>query len=308
MGQKQVGSVTSAERGTLVTVALAGNAQGDLVPPFFIFPRKRFKDHFLRGGPVGFAGSGNPTGWMKEPDFLLYLAHFTSHTRVSKESKLLLLLDNHTSHLSIAAIDYCRANGIVLLSFPPHCTHRLQPMDISVFGPLKGYVNSAADRWMRSHPGINISIYDVPSIVAEALPKAATVNNITSGFSSPGIWPFNPSAFEEKDFAGAYSTDRPPQASGDEVSGSPGATSGRNTDRAAGPDEAVRPEGEAVEFSPDIVRPYPKAGPRKITKRRGRKRQVELLLHLISCLDFLCLQSCRPTTFKVIQLSLKRPI
>ena len=47
MGQKQVGSVTSAERGTLVTVALAGNAQGDLVPPFFIFPRKRFKDHFL---------------------------------------------------------------------------------------------------------------------------------------------------------------------------------------------------------------------------------------------------------------------
>ena len=79
-------------------------------------------------------------------------------------------------------------------------------------------------------------------------------------------------------------------------------------DRAAGPDEAVRPEGEAVEFSPDIVRPYPKAGPRKITKRRGRKRQVELLLHLISCLDFLCLQSCRPTTFKVIQLSLKRPI
>ena len=79
-------------------------------------------------------------------------------------------------------------------------------------------------------------------------------------------------------------------------------------DRAAGPDEAVRPEGEAVEFSPDIVQPYPKAGPRKITKRRGRKRQVELLLHLISCLDFHCLQSCRPTTFKVIQLSLKRPI
>ncbi|CAL8370965.1 unnamed protein product [Boreogadus saida] len=35
---------------------------------------------------------------MKEPDFLLYLVHFTSHTRVSKESKLLLLLDNHPSH------------------------------------------------------------------------------------------------------------------------------------------------------------------------------------------------------------------
>jgi hypothetical protein len=103
-------------------------------------------------------------------------------------------------------------------------------MDISVFGPLKGYVNSAADRWMRSHQGINILIYDVLSIVAEALPEAATVKNITSGFSSQGIWPFKPSAFEEKDFTGSYSTDRPPpQASGDEVSASPGATSGRNS-------------------------------------------------------------------------------
>ena len=87
------------------------NAQGDVVPPFFIFPRKRFKDHFLRGGPVGCGGTGNPTGWMKEPDFLLYLAHFVRHTRVSKQSKQLLLLDNHPSHLSIEAIDFCRANG-----------------------------------------------------------------------------------------------------------------------------------------------------------------------------------------------------
>ena len=75
--------------------------------------------------------------------------------------------------------------------------------------------------------------------------------------------------------------------------------------RAAGPDEAVWPEEDALEFSLDIVRSYPKAGPRKITKRRGRKRHLELLLHLISCLAFLCLQSCRPTTFKVIQLALK---
>ena len=78
--------------------------------------------------------------------------------------------------------------------------------------------------------------------------------------------------------------------------------------RAAGPDEAVVPEQDALEFSLDIVRSYPKAGPRKITKRRGRKRHLELLLHLISCLAFLCLQSCRPTTFKVIKLALKCPI
>ena len=37
------------------------------------------------------------------------------------------------------------------------------------------------------------------------------------------------------------------------------------------------PEPDALEFSPEIVRPYPKAGPRKMTQRRGRRRQVELV-------------------------------
>lgn len=36
---KQVGRVTSQERGTLVTMALAVSATGNSVPPFFVFPR-----------------------------------------------------------------------------------------------------------------------------------------------------------------------------------------------------------------------------------------------------------------------------
>uniref|UniRef100_A0A3Q2VJV2 Uncharacterized protein n=1 Tax=Haplochromis burtoni TaxID=8153 RepID=A0A3Q2VJV2_HAPBU len=29
-----------------------------------------------------------------------------------------------------------------MLSFPPHCSHRLQPLDRSVYGPLKRHINS----------------------------------------------------------------------------------------------------------------------------------------------------------------------
>lgn len=52
-GVRQVGSVTSGERGTLVTVACAGNALGNTIPPMFIFPRVHFKDHFICDGPPG---------------------------------------------------------------------------------------------------------------------------------------------------------------------------------------------------------------------------------------------------------------
>lgn len=52
-GKKQVGSITSAERGELVTVVCAVNAAGNVIPPMFIFPRMRYKDIFLFGAPAG---------------------------------------------------------------------------------------------------------------------------------------------------------------------------------------------------------------------------------------------------------------
>ncbi|KAK0068382.1 jerky protein [Biomphalaria pfeifferi] len=43
-GTRQVGSVTSAERGQTVRVLCAMNAAGTYIPPIFIFPRKRMVD------------------------------------------------------------------------------------------------------------------------------------------------------------------------------------------------------------------------------------------------------------------------
>ena len=38
-GRKQIGALTSGERGTLVTMALAVSATGASIPPYFVFPR-----------------------------------------------------------------------------------------------------------------------------------------------------------------------------------------------------------------------------------------------------------------------------
>ena len=107
----------------------------------------------LNGGPPGCIGTANGSGWMQEEDFLVFLRHFVKHARPTPEAKVILLLDNHGSHLSLDGIDYCRENGVVLLSFPPHCSHKLQPLDRTVYGPLKHYVNNAMDRWMTNNPG-----------------------------------------------------------------------------------------------------------------------------------------------------------
>ncbi|CAI6352745.1 unnamed protein product [Macrosiphum euphorbiae] len=54
-----------------------------------------------------------------------------------------------------------------------------------------------------------MSIYDIPLIVKQALPMAATMSNIQSGFRVSGIWTYNPDIFTDEAFLPSYITDRP---------------------------------------------------------------------------------------------------
>ncbi|CAI9732654.1 Pogo transposable element with KRAB domain [Octopus vulgaris] len=263
-GTKQVRKMTSAERGTLVTLACCVNAAGNSIPPFFVFPRKNFRPHFLNNGPSGSDGGANPSGWMFEEQFVKFLQHFVRNVKCSKQSPCLLLLDNHDSHLSIEELSYASDNGITMLSFPPHCTHRLQPLDKAVYGPLKKYTNTAIDDWHINHPGQTMAIYDIPCIVKTAWPLTATPTNILSGFSSTGICPFNRNIFTDSDFAPSYVTDlRDPAFS------APGplapATPGPSSNIAA-----------RSFLSPFQIRPLPKSGPRKESTRGRKKRCSEI--------------------------------
>lgn len=207
-GKKQVGSVTSAERGELVTVACAVNATGNAVPPMFIFPRVRFKDSLLNGSPAGSIGHCTKSGWMNEDAFLIFLKHFIRHTNCSTDHPVLLILDNHESHISLKSVTIAKENGVIMLTLPPHTSHRLQPLDKTVYGPLKTYYNRAMDGWMRSHPGRTVSIYEVSELVKQAFLSAMSPTNITSGFRATGIYPFNRDIFPEEDYAPSMVTDR----------------------------------------------------------------------------------------------------
>jgi transposase len=208
-GSKQVGSLTSGERGQLVTMELAVSASGNSIPPMFVFPRVNFKDHFIRDGPVGCIGSAHPSGWMTDTNFLIFMKHFISHAKPTSEKPVLLLMDNHQSHISIDTLDLCKQSGVVVLTFPPHCSHKLQPLDRSVYGPFKKFFNGACDSWMKQHPGQNMTIYDLPGIAAQALPQAITPANIQAGFRVSGISPFNRHIFQEHEFLSSHVTDRP---------------------------------------------------------------------------------------------------
>ena len=207
-GVKQVGSITSAERGKLVTAVYGINAAGSVVPPMLIFPRKNVREHFTKGGPPRCIWGANSSGWVNEDLFLDYLNYFIRHTRYSKENKVLLILDNHEAHISLAAIDLAKENGVVLLTMPPHTSHRLQPLDVCCFKPFKMVYAQAMENWMRSNPGKTITIYEIPEFVAHAQLHGLTAKNILSAFQSTGIFPYNRDLFDETDFSPATVTDQ----------------------------------------------------------------------------------------------------
>ena len=198
-----------------MTVCVAVNAIGSVMPPMLIFPRKKFRDHFIAQGPVGCVGAGNASGWMDRDTFYATMEHFVKVAKPSKDRPVLLLLDNHDSHLSVRVLEYAKANGVVMLSFPPHCSHKLQPLDCSIFGPLKNYLPGTMDTWMSTHPGQTMTIYDLPPCLTAVWHKALTPSNCVNGFKVAGIWPVNPLIFNEDDFAPSTVTDReqPPATS-----------------------------------------------------------------------------------------------
>lgn len=94
-------------------------------------------------------------------------------------------------------------NGVTLLSFPPHCSHKLQPLDVSVYGPVKSYYKTQCNAWQKNNANKAIEIRHIASLVRKTLDLALTPRNIKPGFEATGISPYNPNVFTDSDFVEA---------------------------------------------------------------------------------------------------------
>lgn len=136
-GLKQVGKCTSAERGSLTTVVNCFNAGGSYIPPFFIFKRKRMNAQLMKDSNSNMVACISDSGWINESIYIDWLQHFKGFAKPSADNPVLLVLDNHESHISLKAYEFCRKNFIHVLTLPPHTSHRMQPLDLTFHGPLK---------------------------------------------------------------------------------------------------------------------------------------------------------------------------
>ena len=190
-GLKQVQQTVSAERGVNTTIVGFISDTGISCPPVYIFPRKNFLSAMTERGPPGSLGLAPPSGWINGVTFLLSLQHFKNFVGCSVDNPVLLLLDNHSSHMDYKVVCFSKSNGIHMLTFPPHCSHRLQPLDVSVFGPFKAALRNSFQDWLNLHPGKRISIHEAAELTRGPYLKAFKPENIISGLKKTGISPVN---------------------------------------------------------------------------------------------------------------------
>ena len=153
-----------------------------------IFPRVNYREHFIRGAPVGTIGKATRSGWINESAFLDFLDHVGDLTCSSRENKILVLLDNHETHISLSVIDKAHEKGIVLLTIPPKTSHKLQPLDKTVFGSFKSSYNRAMDNWLRCNRGKKITIYEIPALINKAHQISMVPRNIRGTIEICIIW------------------------------------------------------------------------------------------------------------------------
>ena len=81
--------------------------------------------------------------------------------------------------------------------------------DKSVFGPLNAAYNVSCSEFTAETPLNIVNKWTFPSLFSKAWDRAVTADNIRSGFSSCGIYPFSPNAVSTRFYLPSLPTDVP---------------------------------------------------------------------------------------------------
>ena len=193
-GQKKVRYCSTGNK-SQVTVVGCINTVGQALPPFVVFDAKNLNMQWCVDEVPGTTYGLSDNGWM---DMELFKGWFVKHflQLVGSARPVLLLMNGHSSHCNLEAVDLAKKNDVILFTLVPHTTHEMQPLDTAVYAPLKTHWQDVCHHYLQPHPGTVITKYQFSKLFSEAWLKTMVPSN---GFKYCGIYPFNPKAVLDHD-------------------------------------------------------------------------------------------------------------
>ncbi|RPB03738.1 hypothetical protein L873DRAFT_1668632, partial [Choiromyces venosus 120613-1] len=109
----------------------------------------------------------------------------------------LLIFNGYSSYVNIEFLEFCISQKIIPDCLPPHTTHRLQPLDISIFSLYKHQYQKELTHWFENHE-YGVSKENFYEILMVAHRASFTKANIQSGFLNTGLVSVNRSIIVSK--------------------------------------------------------------------------------------------------------------
>lgn len=164
------------------------NAAGKSVPPMFVCPNvEEPLDCGIKGARIYTIDQFENENEV----FLAMLEHFVEHISSTPQNRVLLVVDDEHSHVTIKSMDFCFEHGIVLVTVPSQSSTPLQPLEKTLFSRLTLNFSAECDRFMEENDGCQITMADMLFMFENVYEKAFNKDVIKYSFKEVGIWPLN---------------------------------------------------------------------------------------------------------------------
>ncbi|KAL8284992.1 hypothetical protein RB600_009431 [Gaeumannomyces tritici] len=178
---------------TWVTILEAITAAGVRLTPVIIFTGLSLQGQWFPAQFQPWKYDHTPSGWSNASIALRWLLEvYLPEAKPSDGSWRLLVIDEHTTHVTVPFMYHAFKNNVQIEYLPPHSSHVTQPLDVGVFSPLK----SNYRRQTRPFASFDTSASEQKKrflqAYATASAEAICPRNIKAGFRKAGIWPIKP--------------------------------------------------------------------------------------------------------------------
>lgn len=178
---------------TMVTAIECISADGRSLLPLIIWPASTHRPNWTTYPTPGWHYACSESGYTDSKISLEWLKRvFDPQTKARAQGKpRVLICDRFGTHETLEILEFCFKNNILLCRLPSHTSHKLQPCDVGVFGPLKAAYRDEVERLYRG--GANtVGKEHFTSLYSPTREKVLTSRNIKSGWGKSGLYPFNP--------------------------------------------------------------------------------------------------------------------
>jgi len=204
-----------------ITLGAAISASGHAYSPIFVLPGAQAKYRVLNDGRTEMPDDYLPRGaliFYRTPagvDSEIMLDWARSYLKETEElrrtGKTMVIFDGYASHLSLRVLNLFRDACVIVYALPSHSSHLTQPLDVTVFGPMKERAKKTVSTDINNplNAASKFTVYTACEVICTAYNLAMTPSNIKAGFQKTGIYPLNPDVFSDKTFgvSAVYNSD-----------------------------------------------------------------------------------------------------